>query len=353
MTTTHDQVPARPARATPSRARALGQSLPALAALVLTTVAATAAGARWPVVGAPVVAVVLGVVAGRPVRRWTTRTPRVLRVTQERGLQLAVVLLGVHLSLRELGHIGVGSLPVMLGTLAVCLIVARVVGGRLRVPRDLRVLIGAGTGICGASAIAAVSSTIRARHDDVAYAISTIFVFNIVAVLTFPPVGHLLGMSGQRFGVFAGTAVNDTSSVIAAAQSFGGDAESHAVVVKLVRTLMIVPICLWLGSRAPAGAPRPGGRVRERVRATTGLIPTFLVAFVGVVALNSAGGIPTAVARVLGDLSPVLVTAALAAIGLSVDVRALRRAGARPLVLGLVLWIVVSLTSLGLQASPL
>ena len=330
----------------------VGQWTAGLGLIAAITVAATLAGRAWPVVGAPVVAIVLGVFCGRiAVRaRWIAPHSPVLAFAQGRLLQLAVVLLGAQLSLRELANIGLRALPVMLGTLAVCLAAAQLVGRRMGVERDLRILVGVGTGICGASAIAAVSSTIRARQADIAYAISTIFLFNVVAVIVFPPLGHALGMSQQAFGTFAGTAVNDTSSVVAAAQTYGGTAEQHAVVVKLVRTLMIVPITLWLSTRTAPVQDVPQTSVLGRVGRAVRLVPTFLAAFVLVVAVNSAGLLPHVVRTGLADAAPVLVTAALAAIGLSVDARALRSTGARPLVLGLVLWALVSLSSLGLQA---
>ena len=207
------------------------------------------------------------------------------------------------------------SLPVMLGTLAICLGAAWLYGRLLGVPGDLRTLIGVGTGICGGSAIAAVSPVIEAASTDVAYAISTIFLFNIAAVLVFPLLGHALGMSQQSFGLFAGTAVNDTSSVVATATTYGAAATSHAVVVKLVRTLMIIPICLGLATlterkRRPASAtadaaaacdarrappsPRPPlpQPARMSPRRVLKLVPWFLIGFVLVAAVNSAGIIP-------------------------------------------------------------
>src|SRR5262249_14126874 len=176
-------------------------------------------------------------------------------------LQCSVVLLGTGLSLREALRVGITSLPVMLGTLAVCLGAAWLYGRLLGVVGNLRTLIGVGTGICGASAIAAVSPVIEASSAEIAYAVSTIFVFNIAAVLIFPVIGHALGMSQHSFGLFAGTAVNDTSSVVATATTYGSGAAGYAVVVKLVRTLMIIPICVvlgWLTQRRTALAAAPG-----------------------------------------------------------------------------------------------
>jgi uncharacterized membrane protein YadS len=230
-----------------------------------------------------------------------------------------------------------------------------------------------GTGICGGSAIAAVSPVIEAASADVAYAISTIFLFNIAAVLVFPLLGHALGMSQQSFGLFAGTAVNDTSSVVATATTYGTAATSHAVVVKLVRTLMIIPICLGLATltarkqqrsviaTAPAAAARGGAAgapaspaaltsARMSPRRATKLVPWFLIGFVLVAAVNSCGIIPAGAHSPLEHASVFLVSVALSAIGLSTNVAALRKAGVRPLILGAVLWITVATASLGLQA---
>ncbi|MFI6070654.1 YeiH family protein [Actinoplanes sp. NPDC051343] len=302
-----------------------------LAAAVTVGAAATLAGMLVPVVGAPVLAVVAGVLMSPAARRFSWNVD----VAKGPVLQLSVVLLGVQLSLGEVVSVGAGSLPVMLGTLGVCLLLAWLVGRKLGVPRDLRTLIGVGTGICGASAIAATTPAIRAKSNDVAYAISTIFLFNVAAVLVFPPLGHLFGLSQHAFGLFAGTAVNDTSSVVAAAGAYGPAAVRYAVVVKLVRTLMIIPIVLVLSS--------------ARRRSVISLVPWFLVAFVAVAGLHTAGLIPVAAQGFLHQVALLLIAVALAAVGLSTDVAALRRAGARPLLLGLILWVAVSATSLGLQ----
>jgi len=259
----------------------------------------------------------------------------------------------------------------MLGTLVTCLGAARLYGRLLGIPGDLRTLIGVGTGICGGSAIAAAAPVIEAASTDVAYAISTIFLFNIAAVLVFPLLGHALGMSQSAFGLFAGTAVNDTSSVAATATTYGTTATSHAVVVKLVRTLMIIPICLGLATltaRKPhRSAIAPASPAAARDRACTGppacspparmsprhaakLVPWFLIGFVLVAAVNSCGIIPAGAHPPLQHASVFLVSVALSAIGLSTNVAALRKAGGRPLLLGALLWITVAAASLGLQA---
>jgi len=240
----------------------------------------------------------------------------------------------------------------MLGTLAACLLAAFAYGRWLGIAGDLQTLVGVGTGICGASAIAAVSPVIEASSTDIAYAVSTIFLFNITAVLVFPVVGHALGMSQHAFGLFAGTAVNDTSSVVATATTYGSSAASYAVVVKLVRTLMIIPICVFLGAltarRAAAATGAATGSAMPARRALK-LVPWFLIGFIVAAALNSAGAIPAGWHCGLSQASLFLVAVALSAIGLSTDAAGLRRAGARPLLLGAMLWVTVAAASVGLQ----
>ena len=208
---------AAPARSLPDRARAI---LPGLALAVAVAAVATVVGQHVPLVGSAVPGAVIGAIFALVIKPGARLAPGI-KYASTFLLQCSVVLLGTQLSIAEAARVGVASLPVMLGTLAVCLSAAWLYGRLLGIPRDLRTLIGVGTGICGGSAIAAVSPVIEAASTDVAYAISTIFLFNIAAVLVFPLVGHAIGMSQQSFGLFAGTAVNDTSSVVATATTYG------------------------------------------------------------------------------------------------------------------------------------
>jgi uncharacterized integral membrane protein (TIGR00698 family) len=299
-----------------------------------------------PVLGAPVLAILIGIVVGAA-RRPSAAAAVGIAFSATRLLQLAIVLLGTGLSLGEVLRVGGRSLPVMLGTLAVALVGAVVFGRMLAVTPRLRTLIGVGTGICGASAIAAVSAIVAASETEIAYAISTIFVFNIVAVVLFPALAHLLDLSQHGFGLWAGTAINDTSSVVAAAYAYGHSAGAQAVVVKLTRTTLIVPIALLLAARR---ARTVRSDSRRRARLTTRLMPWFLVWFVVAAGLETAGLIPLGLRRPLADTALALITVALAGVGLSSDLGRMRRTGVRPLLLGALLWASVACASLLLQA---
>ncbi|WP_067245402.1 YeiH family protein [Microbacterium resistens] len=314
-----------------------GVGLTALIAAVSTVI-----GGLAPVVGSALPALLIGVV----ISLWRRPGPLLapgLAVSGRLLLQTAVVLLGVQMSVADVLRVGLESLPVMLTSLAVCLLGAWILGRALRVERRLTTLIGVGTGICGASAIAAVSPVIAATGAEIAYAMSTIFLFNVLAVVLFPLLGHALQLDPHTFGLLAGTAVNDTSSVVATAAVYGAAALGFAVVVKLVRTLMIIPISIGLSiaeARRHSRGRRltPGGVVR--------LVPWFLVGFLLVAAATSTGIVPATVRDGLSAVSGFLIAMALAAIGLSTDVAALRRAGWRPLALGAILWILVTAASL-------
>lgn len=320
---------------------------------------ATVVGKMIPLVGAPVICIVIGVTIAA-VRKPGPRFRPGIVTASRLILQISVVVLGSQLSLSQIVRVGFSSLPVMLGSLTICLVGAYWIGRWLGIVGDLRTLIGVGTGICGASAIAAITPIIGAASVDVAYAISTIFLFNITAVLTFPLVGHLLGMSQHSFGLFAGTAVNDMSSVVATSTTYGSAAANYAIVVKLTRTLLIIPISLALSAmqrRRSKEGPIPttpgqdqGGVARAKFHVRIGrLVPWYLIGFLLVAAANSVGLIPSRAHHSLVQLSIFLIAVALAAIGLSTDLPALRRAGHRPLILGAALWVLVSVTSLALQ----
>jgi uncharacterized integral membrane protein (TIGR00698 family) len=332
---------------------------PGLLLALLVAVVATALGRLVPIVGGPVFGIVLGVVAaavipGLRAERWAAG----YEVASKPVLQLSIVVLGTGLSLQEVLHVGGQSLPVMLGTLAVALSGAWLLGRRLGVRGDTQILIGVGTGICGASAIAATTAVIKAKQEQVAYAIGTIFTFNIAAVLLFPPIGHLLGMNQHSFGLWAGTAINDTSSVVAAAYGYGGDAGSYGLVVKLTRTLMLIPVVIVLAiltarKQARADAVRHGDTAAGfslRGMPWRKIVPLFLIGFVAAATLDTLGVIPVSWHPALAEFGTFLITTALAGIGLSMRLSVMRKAGTRPLLLGALLWIAVAGSSLGLQA---
>lgn len=336
--------------ATPAPA---GNGIRSIAPGLLVTVAvaavATALGQFFPVVGGPLFGILIGIATGAAltVLRGELFAPGYTFASKP-VLQMSVVVLGTGLSLRQVLHVGGASLPVMLATVAVSLVGAYVIGRALGLASDVRTLIGVGTAICGASAIAAATAVIKPKQADVAYAIGTIFTFNIAAVLLFPPIGHLLGMSGHSFGLWSGTAVNDISSVVAAAYSFGDGAGPYALVVKLTRSLMIIPIVMFLAVLTARREARAGGGKSAAIPWRR-VVPAFLIGFLVAAALDSVGVIPAGLHGPLNHLGTFMITVALAGIGLSMRFGQMRSAGVRPLLLGALLWLGVATTSLGMQ----
>lgn len=322
---------------------------PGLGLTLALALVATALGHLAPVIGAPVFAVVLGIIIAS-LRTVPERLRPGLRFAGRTVLQSSVVVLGLGLSYREVLSTGGSSLPVLFGSLFVALVGAPIIGRALGIGRDLRTLIGVGTGICGASAIAATDAVIGAAAVDVSYAIATIFTFNVVAVLSFPALGHLLHLSPHGFGLWAGTAINDLSSVVAASSIFGHGATSTAVVVKLTRTLMIIPISVALGiARARSAETVHGGHGRTfSFRLLRGAFPIFIGWFLVAVGANTLGMIPASWHSAISTIAQVLITIALSAIGLSTRARDMVQSGLRPLALGAILWLLVGTSSIGL-----
>jgi uncharacterized integral membrane protein (TIGR00698 family) len=305
----------------------------------VVAIVASIGGALVPIVGAPVFAILLGlgIASVRPLP--AIFAPGVAFVAKA-VLQWSIVLLGAHLSLGQLARGGLESLPVMLGTLAIVFVLAYLVGHALGIDRDLRRLLAIGTGICGGSAIAALASVIDVDRSDVAYALGTIFAFNVVAVLAFPALGHAMGLSQHGFGLWAGTAINDTSSVVAAAFAYGPDAGAHAAIVKLTRTLLIVPIVAFYAWRRIAA----GGTAV----AWKDVFPWFIVWFVAAAAASTFGLIPAAWQDPIQRTALFAIVVALAGVGLSSDLERIRSAGLRPLALGAILWAAIALSSLAI-----
>lgn len=331
---------------TPATRRRWIALLPGLLLALIVAGAANALGSVVPLLGPPVISVVIGLGVSLTWRPNALYAPG-LRFASRRVLQGSIIVFGLDLSFRQVLSIGIASLPVLVGTLLLALSCAYLLGRRLGLGRDLTTLIGVGTAICGASAIAATDAVIGAAEVDVAYAIATIFAFNVAAVVSFPAVGHLLHLSQHSFGLWAGTAVNDTSSVVAAATTYGHAAATDAVVVKLTRTLAIVPISLALAWwRAARGVDLEGNRCRV---AFYRLMPMFIVGFLVAVLINTLGMVPSEWHAQTPRLADWMITLALAAIGLSARTREIRAAGSRPLILGGLLWAIVSLGSLAVQ----
>lgn len=267
-----------------------------------------------------------------------------LKFTSKKVLKFAIVLLGFSLSLTTLIDVGRKSLIVMVFTLATCFGGGYFIGKALKLDWKLSNLISAGTGICGGSAIAALAPVIEAKDEDVAYALSATFIFDMVMILMFPLMGHALALSDISFGLWAGTAVNDTSSVVAASYAFSETAGDFATMVKLTRTLSILPTVLIFSMiHAHVSKKTPGQKQGLKIHK---IFPWFILAFVAMSLVNSLDIIPLGMTLKLKDLSKFLMLSALAAIGLTTDLHKVKKAGFAPMLHGFIISSLVVLVSI-------
>ena len=326
----------------------LKKNYPGMLLSLAIALAASWLGSLLPIVGGPVFGILIGIIISNVIGKPKGTEPGV-KFTSKKILQWAIILLGTGLSLTQVWKTGIESLSVMVFTLSAAFISAYALGRAMGIPFRLTSLIGVGTAICGGSAIAAVSPIIEADDTEVAYSISTIFFFNILAVLIFPPLGHLLGFSDKAFGLLAGTAVNDTSSVVAAGYAFSDIAGNYATIVKLTRTTMIFPISLIYAIIMAIGKKRntAGG---NSVNYSFGKIfPWFIVGFITASLLNTLGLFNTSAVAFLSGAGKFLIIMALSAVGLSADLRTMMKSGLKPLFLGLIVWFCVTAVSIGVQ----
>jgi uncharacterized integral membrane protein (TIGR00698 family) len=338
-----------------ARMVAVSRIVPGLVVALLVAVAARSLAALLPVhvISASVMALFIGMFLRRFLPSRTILASG-LNFTSKRVLRLAIVLLGASLSIGTIVQVGKISLAVMVFTLLACFGGGYFLGRVLRLNWKLSNLISAGTGICGGSAIAAIAPAIDADDQDIAYAMSATFLFDMAMIVLFPLMGRALGLSDMAYGLWAGTAVNDTSSVVAAGYAFSEAAGDFATMVKLTRTLTIIPTVIIFSlvharmqHQALAARTRSGtfhGHVQVKA-----LIPWFIVGFVVLALVNSAGVVPADMSAGAKETSKFLMIAALAAIGLKTDLRELHRAGFNPMLHGLLISTLVVVVALAVQ----
>ncbi|WP_270848143.1 YeiH family protein [Candidatus Collinsella stercoripullorum] len=327
---------------------------------LIVAVPAWLLGKQFEVVGGPVFAILIGMVlalavparAGEPLQRG-------VKFTSKKILQYAVILLGFGLNLAQIAQVGATSLPIIVSTITTSLVVAFVLCRALKIPGKISTLIGVGSSICGGSAIAATAPVIDADDEEIAQAISVIFLFNVIAALVFPTLGGMLGLTNEGFGLFAGTAVNDTSSVTAAAAAWdgmhpGANTLDAATIVKLTRALAIIPITLALAfwqmrlARRAASAGEGAGEAAGTFDLKK-IFPFFILFFVLASVVTTVFALPAAVTAPIKELSKFFIVMAMAAIGFNTNIVKLVRTGGKPILMGLACWVAIACVSLGMQ----
>ncbi len=275
-----------------------------------------------------------------------------LKFTSKKILKFAIILLGLSLNITTILNVGKMSLTVMVFTLLTCFGGGYFIGRALGLNWKLSNLISAGTGICGGSAIAAIAPTIDADDDDIAYAMSATFLFDMAMIILFPIMGRAIGMTDEAFGIWAGTAVNDTSSVVAAGYAFSEGAGDFATMVKLTRTLTIIPtviifafIQLRLKKKELIESNQNGSELKANFSIAK-IFPWFILGFLAMSIIASVFRIPTAVISGTKATSKFLMVSALAAIGLNTSFSSMKKAGIRPMIHGFIISALVVIVAL-------
>lgn len=318
-------------------------------------------GTAFPIVGGPVFGILFGMVIAifwKQSRRGAVQEG--ISFTGKKVLQYAVVLLGFGLNLAQIAEVGAQSLPIICSTIATALIVSFIMCKLLHMPSKLSTLVGVGSSICGGSAIAATAPVINADDEDIAQSISVIFLFNVIAALIFPTLGEMLGLTNEGFALFAGTAINDTSSVTAAAAAWdgihpGSNALDEATIVKLTRTLAIIPITLVLGIWCAHKSNCDCGQKKSSLLGNFSLkraFPMFILFFIAASVITTiavALGAPAEAFSPLKTLSKIFIVMAMIAIGLNTDIVKLVKSGGKPILMGFACWVCIAAVSLGMQ----
>ena len=315
-------------------------------------------GKMFPVIGGAVIAIIAGMIVtmfwdnkgkAEPGIKWTSRVI----------LQTAVVLLGFGMNLGVIFQTGKQSLPIIICTITTSLIIAWILQKALKVPANTSILVGVGSSICGGSAIAAAAPVIGADDDEIAQSIAVIFFFNVLAAIFFPILGKAIGfdtVNGEPFGIFAGTAINDTSSVTAAASTWdsmwnlGSETLIKAVTVKLTRTLAIIPITLGLSLIQAKKSTKEGKQTTKF--SLKRAFPMFILYFVIAAIITTVCvhmGVDAGVFQPIKELSKFMIIMAMAAIGLNSNVIQLIKTGGKPIIVGASCWCGITVVSLIMQ----
>lgn len=322
---------------------------PGLALVAVLTAIAYASTLILPdVFGAVTIGLFLGIVVAnvRPV----SLTEPGAKSAKAWFLPLGILLLGARLSVADILSTGLGAILVLVVDIVLVLVVTLGIGRSFGLSLKLSALIGVGTSICGNTAIAATAPVIKAPERDVSFAVATITLFGTAAVIVYPLIGHALGMSDNLFGHWVGAAVNDTSQVTATGFGYSVAAGETATIVKLTRNTLMVPVIFSVGMWFAARESRPAGAEERRdwLASARKAVPPFLLGFLALAFVNSAGFIPDALATSLTRVSQVLIVMALVGVGLTTRISALRQTGPAPFAMGLAVAVMLAVVSLAL-----
>ena len=287
-----------------------------------------------PMILATVIGITLHNVFGTPA--WARAG---VTVSLKRVLRLGIVLLGLQLMASQVAQVGLTGVGVIAATLLATLVFTKWLGGLMGVDAKLAELIGAGTSICGASAIIATNTVTRGRDEDVAYAVACVTVFGSLSMFLFPLLPGVLDLSPKAFGLWSGASIHEIAQVVAAAFQDGTRAGEVGTVAKLTRVMMLAPVVITLGLIAMRKAAHASGQPNSRAAPP---MPWFVLGFVAMVIVNSLVAIPAAPKAWIVSATTFLLSMALAAMGIETDFRKLKAEGLKPLLLAAAAWLFIS-----------
>lgn len=305
-------------------------------------------GESIPLLGTSVAAILIGAII-RHTPLYKMLNSAIIRFISSYFLKTGIVLLGFNLSLRVINEVGIVVLVIIIAVISVSILTSILVNKGLKVNSKLSLLIGIGTSICGGAAISATAPIMEVEDEDFAVSVTTMFIYSMLALLFLPLLGKVFGFTDQLYGILSGVAVNDTASSIAAAFSWSDEAGSIATVVKLVRTLFIVPVSIGLiGYKL--NNQRKNSNNNEKVAISWSeikrIIPKFVIYFVLAVIFSSVVQLPVALTSLISKASKTFMTIALFTIGLGVHIKQIKKAGIKPIILGGACWLAVLTVSI-------
>ncbi|PKK39467.1 putative membrane protein YeiH [Clostridiaceae bacterium JG1575] len=302
---------------------------------------------RW--IGGPMIGLLIGMILVNLMPALDKEFKSGTSWAGKKFLSAGIVLAGATLNFNTVLGYGAKAIPLVLFNMALAFGVALFVGKRLGLSKNTSLLVGGGTSICGGTAIATVASIIKAHEDEIAYALTAIFLFDLFAALSYPYFAKAIGMTPAQFGFFAGTSINDTSSVAAAQDTFSklmGLSIHHPITVKLTRTTMLIPLAILLSALQGAKARKDASIEKTSVGKTVlKIFPWFILLFLIAALINTFGWIPKDYAKLISTAYKFFITAALAGVGFKIKFHDLFTKGLKPILLGGITWLFVFLSS--------
>lgn len=331
-----------------------GQKILAIVVCILIAILATFLSGLQNIIGGPMIGLLIGMLIVNIIPEWDEEFRDGTSFVGKKFLNLGIILAGATLNFNEiLGH-GAKALPLIIFNICLSFAVARIIGNKLNVTKNTSTLVGGGTSICGGTAIATTSSIIGATESEIAYAMTAIFLFDVLGAIMYPYLAGALNLTANQFGILAGTAINDTSSVAAAEATYNllnGIDYNMAITVKLARTTMLIPLAVIITLIKVRNESKANVNIEEQTSVGKTIInafPWFILIFVLMAILNtlSVFDIIPGADKFFSKSYKFLITAALAGVGFKIQFKDLFTEGIKPMILGGCTWLALFISSM-------